>query len=391
MTLIDFKKEIDNLLTQGLYKTVIDRLNETVVENSVWKQSIVQNSGIYEQNESDYNLKGIIPRTDYELQRNKVSNALLTITNSLTDKDLVQTSEQQSGYAGDLAQLDLEPLGRIQLVNSDRQLPFNNYRSFFRLHLKLPHQFYFIVGCPNTQQPRSFAERAIYDIIENVLIDENNAIDYERENRKVGVTEVERTKIPDLPLGFDFDTHQRKFRKYFAGRMQRFTQDAVVIEDFILSKTLQLPFKYFTFIFQIDVQDWDTEVTKYVQWLLETFKKNAQSQPTFLFFLVVNFREAYKTDGAKPTAMETILTGDNADICCLITDLKPMQTNEITTWFQNATENKFPFYKLNNIITKFTQLLISQGRRQTSDTQFNMVDVEELQEAIYVAALKSKN
>lgn len=389
MTLIEFKKEIQNLLTQGFYKNAIDRLCESVVENSMWKQSIIQNSGIFEQNESDYNLKGIIPRNEYELQRNKVSNALLTIANALTENDLASTIEQQNGYIADIAQLDIEPLGKIQLVNSDRQSPFSNYTNFFRQHLKLPHQFYFIVGCPDTQQPRSFAERAIYDIIENVLIDETNAIDYEREIRQTGVTTVERIKIPNLPLGIDADTHQRKFRKYFATRLARFNHENVAIEDFIVSKTLQLPFKYFTFIFQIDVDLWDTEVTKYLQWLIETFKKNAQTQPTFLFFLVVNFRGAYKIPGAKPLALETILTSDNADICCLITDLIPMSANEISNWFQSGTEYKFPVYKINNIITKFTEFLVSNNRRTQNDINFNMVDVEELQEAVYVAALKN--
>ena len=86
MTLIEFKKEIENLLTQGIYKKAMDRLNETVVESSMWKPSIVQNSGMFEQNELDYNVKGIIPRNEYELQRNKVSNALLTITNTQTQR-----------------------------------------------------------------------------------------------------------------------------------------------------------------------------------------------------------------------------------------------------------------------------------------------------------------
>lgn len=390
MFLLDLKKEVLSLLASGQNREAIEKLMEYVSNDSRWKPSIIQNSGIFEQNEKKFYVERILTDADYRQQTAMTGKAILTINTALKDEDLITSNEQRDGYVADIATLDLEPLGKIQLVNSDRQMPFGNYTAFFRQHLKLPYQFYFMVGCPDTQQPRSFAERVVYDIIENVLIDEVNAINYEREERKAGVTMVERTKIPQLPLGIDADAHQRKFRKYFAERLSRFYQENISIEDLIGSKTLQLPFKYFAFIFQIDAEQWDTEVTKYVQWLMDIFKKNAQTQPTFLFFIVVNFIDAYKIVGAKPPALETILSGDNADMCCLITDLMPIPSADINTWFRHATENKFPSYKINNIINKFTQQLVAQERRQPNDTDFNMVDVEELQEVIYVAALKKK-
>ena len=101
-------------------------------------------------------------------------------------------------------------------------------------------------------------------------------------------------------------------------------------------------------------------------------------------------REGLIKIGAQPTVLSDILTNENADMCCVIKDLMPMSLIEIQSWFQRATENKIKVFDIQKVIKNFTEQLITQGRRQSDNVDYNMVDVEELQEAVYLAALKKK-
>lgn len=324
----------------------------------------------------DETLMGLMTDETFNVEKNRIRTILLTLIDRLPEVD----------FENDLDFLEMSDIGVISLVNCDRISPFNTFKSFFKKHQKLPFQFYFIIGCPH-QEPDSFAERLIYEVIEDVLVGEESAIDFMRGKELIQGIEVERVDIPLLPMGMDAEKSQLKFKKEFGKRLARFNMTDVSLEDFVSAKAAQLPYNYFTFIYQIEADDWDDTTATYLQWIIETFRKNNVHQPTFLFYFVINMENAHvqlRTEVMEE--VQKILT-PNDDACTVIDQLMPVQPDDISRWIRSYGERSQA--KIDAVVKKFSNSLALQGKMKDGST-IDMTDMEQFQEKIYAHYVRRK-
>jgi hypothetical protein len=348
--------EVFNLLRPCFPSETMEN-KAVIIQSSNWKRI------------QDETLLGILTAEQFNVEKNKIRSILLTLIDRLPDID----------YENDLTLLELNDIGIISLVNCNRVSPYNSFKTFFKGHQKQPFQFYFIIGCPH-QEPDSFAERLVYEVIEDVLVGEESAIDFVRGKELIQGIEVERVDIPLLPLGMDADKSQLKFKKEFGKRLARFNMTDVSLEDFVSTKAAQLPYNYFTFIYQIEADDWDDSTAPYLQWIIDTFKKNQVHQPTFLFYFVVNMENAYVQlhDGVMSELQK--ITTLNIDACTVIDKLMPIQSDDLSRWIRSYGERSQA--KIDTVVKKFSSSLALQGKLKTDGTM-DMTDVEQFQEKIY--------
>lgn len=160
---------------------------------------------------------GLLSDKEFQLLQTQITHALLIILDELDENDLNPLPSNAWNQA--LQDLALGPMGKLQLVNCDRNEPFNSFASFFQKDSALSHQFYFIAGSP-TQKPSSFAERIIYEIVEDKqLLDNDLVVEFEHETVNLGDSQTERVKFHPLPIGLNAASSQLKFKKYFSERM----------------------------------------------------------------------------------------------------------------------------------------------------------------------------
>lgn len=372
----DLKSQLKSLISEGRLDEVFEKLRPCFPNGTENGTAVIVQQAAWKEANNKFN-GGLFTLQDLQTAQNTIGYILVRLIDQIPDTDFNKI----------IADLDLSELGTISLVNCNRNNSYNSFKSFFRQHQKLPFQFYFILGCP-TQEPDSFAERLVYEVIEEVLVGEDTAIDFIREKEIVEGVEVERVNIPTLPIGMDADKSQLKFKKDFGRRLQRFNMTDVSVEDFVNEKAAQLPYDYFTFIYQLEADSWETDVTpQYLQWIVETFKKNKVQQPTFLFYIVVNMENAYiqKREDIV-TDMQNILN-THQDSCTLIDGFTPIQGTDISRWVRERGERSQA--KIDDLVKKFTNNLALKGKLK-SDNTVDMCDVEQLQAKIFAHFMKKE-
>ena len=372
----DLKNLLKNVIADGRLDEVFEKLrpcfpngsgnhNAVIIQQSAWKEANNKLNG------------GLFTLQDFQTVQNQISNILLRLIDQIPDTDFEKT----------ISELDLSEIGTISLVNCNRSTSFNSFKTFFRKHQKLPFQFYFVLGCP-TQEPDSFAERLIYEVIDDVLVGEDSAIDFIRFKETVEGVEVERVDIPTLPMGMDADKSQLKFKKDFGKRLQRFNMTDVSVEDFVNEKAAQLPYNYFTFLYQLEADSWDIGVTpQYIEWLVDTFKKNKAQQPTFLFYIVLNMENAHVQKREDVVLEIQNILNKYADTCTLIDNLMPLQASDLSRWVRERGERSQA--KIDDLVKKFVNNLRLEGKLQDGDSM-NMTDVEQLQGKIFAHFMKKE-
>ena len=370
----NLKDQLKRLIGEDNLDDVFNLLRPCFPSESMENKAIIIQSSNWKRIQ-DETLMGLLTAELFNVEKNKIRSILLTIIDRLPEVD----------FEKDLASLEMNDIGVISLVNCDRVLPFNSFKTFFKGHQKQPFQFYFIIGCPQ-QEPDSFAERLVYEVIEDVLVGEESAIDFVRGKELIQGIEVERVDIPLLPMGIDADKSQLKFKKEFGKRLARFNMTDVSLEDFVSAKAAQLPYNYFTFIYQIEVDDWDDTTATYLQWIVETFKKNQAHQPTFLFYFVINMKNAHIAQRADVMSelQKILICHDGA--CNIIDKLTPIQPEDLSRWIRSYGERSQA--KIEAIVKKFSNSLSLQGKLKADGT-IDMTDVEQFQEKIYANYIKN--
>ena len=182
-----------------------------------------------------------------------------------------------------------------------------------------PFQFYYVLACP-TQQPTSFGERMIYELIDEELDGEFSAISY------VNRQDTYRVKIEDLPLGRNLRNSQKDFKKYFT---RRFNIEHS-FEDYLQTglPKLEKNYKYIVTVFDLNASKWNAELMQaYMQWIIETFSSAHEEVPQFLFFFAIFLKGAHagNLSGKEKEALESIknIIQTNPEKCTLFTELLP--------------------------------------------------------------------
>ena len=287
----------------------------------------------------------------------------------------------QTILADKIRQLSLtEDIGDIHLVNCNREVAADSFWEAFDLKLEseIPFQFYFVPACP-TQQPDSFTERMIIEIILDELDEEEDAILCLRgaDNRLM---------LEDLPMGRNLKRSQKAFAKYFS---QRFELGDKTMQQYLDTGLPKLEYDYVATVFEVFAEKWKDFTKQYLDWIIEQFKSPNEDVPTFLFFFVVYIYDIHK-DTVKE-AFEDIkdeiqsLQIKHMEISTMMQSLKPVERQLVEAWIRDLGERNQA--KVGEIVDILVSGLKQVSRKQyDKDKTLNMTEIERFQELVYKIA-----
>lgn len=384
MLLDILKSELRQLLAAANTPSVLARLKAVLSEESTYFDAVFIQSGNLKSLDNQQ-IAGTIGSSEFKVEEAKICNALLKLVDNLTLDDLKMTNI--TALENQIAVLKLAPLGKIKLVDCDRETTYADFKTAYRTIRNLPFQFYFITA-QATAQPANFAERVIYEIIDNTLKGSDLAINFPRKTCKR--TGTERVDVPFLPFDDfgDLTENVPLFRQHFAERMQRFGLDKVPIEDLVAEPSTRLPYRFFTFLFRIDFDEWGwtDDLTAYLEWIVRVFKANPSKDPllTFQFVFIVSSSKNNVSDNPQIRAgIEKILRGCNdaeKQPAVWLDKFSQVPTADLNAWFLKLTNDQFQG-QIQKIINDTTTGLAVNG-------QVNMADLEELFVTVYNVSQK---
>lgn len=273
-----------------------------------------------------------------------------------------------------------EDIGQIHLVNCNRESVSDAFWEAFDLKLEgeIPFQFYFVPACP-TQQPDSFTERMIIEIILDELDEEEDAILCLRgaDNRLL---------LEDLPLGRNLKRSQKAFAKYFS---QRFELGDKTMEQYLETGLPKLEYDYVATVFEVFAEKWKDFTSEYLEWIINQFKSPNDEVPTFLFFFVIyiydihkeNVKEQFQSIKDEIQALQI----KHLEITTMLKSLKPVERQLVESWVRDLGERNQS--KIGEVVDMLVTGLKSTARKQYDiNRTLNMTDIERFQELVYKIA-----
>ncbi len=322
--------------------------------------------------------KGIISLAELQIGKNQINETLLNFINSLQPEHIAPNSAAYEDALDTLAS-NLEPrsgfMPLLYLVNCDRKTAKETFEDRFE-SLKVQaraFQFYFILACP-TQEPESFSERTIYEIMSEDEDEYQTLLKYPRDANG-------RVKIELLP------TSKEAFKKYFS---KSFMLGDTSFEDYLRTGLSNLNWENIAIPLTITAQDWNARLVDYLQWLMDSFSALETRSPNFLFFFVITLKNAHETDKIHPKYKETYqsikqLVEKNTNYATLIDTLPPVETEYFEEWLEKLA--KPPQAKKNEIIKTIVERLSPEERAQfedpNKDKPLNMEHIEDFQARVY--------
>ena len=289
----------------------------------------------------------------------------------------VQSSSGSLLLADKIKDLNIEEMGEQDLVNVDREDERELFFKQFDLLAQSNFQYYFISGC-STQMPHSFSEWAILEIAFNELEEELFSILYRRK------AESNRVQIEKLPVGRNLEKSKRAFKKYFA---EFFSFKAhQTFDSYIQTGLPALQHEYVAFVFDFDGDRWLSHLPGYFSWLITTFSNVRENMPTFLFFFVLR-REGLHQKALTEFQMDEVVVEVNKLVmlhedAVHISPLHPVPVTDLKNWFLDLGErNPSRIEEVIELLTKGLKPEDQALYRQKQ--QFNMDDIERLQELVY--------
>lgn len=377
-----FRKQLQQLISDGQLNRAFEQLRNGVAAHSEYNKLIITRLCQFQSAKKQF-IGGLLSDKEFQLLQTQITHALLIILDEIDENDLNPLPSNAWNQA--LQDLALGPMGKLHLVNCDRNEPFNSFASFFQKDSALSHQFYFIAGSP-TQKPSSFAERIIYEIVEDKqLLDNDLVVEFEHETVNLGDSQTERVKFHPLPIGLNAASSQLKFKKYFSERMGQ-NHLPVSLDTFFDSRDKHVQFNYIALVFQLESERLNAEVGRYIQWIVEQFRQSVDGQPRFLIFFVIHVPSAKLFQSVRPLPEIQDIVDQASDCCLLIENLKPVSRDAICAWFRSVSTLPDEL-KIETVIDGFTQQL-QHAQRWDGKSDFNMMDVERLLEQVYLHWLK---
>jgi hypothetical protein len=313
----------------------------------------------------------------------EVEAEIATLRQQLANAYGLHTESGQTILLEKIRQLDLdaEEFGRINLVNCNRETPTNHFWDDFydRFDKAIPFQFYFILACPN-QQPNSFSERMVEEIIEEELDREETAILCRRQKN------TNRLVFEDLPLGRRLDRSQNEFKKHFA---DRFKLEDKTLEAYLQTGLPRINYKFVATIFTLDANKWRDFVKDYFDWIIAQFKDTQKEVPTFLFFFVIQMKEAHQTNLPPEfqkikTSLETIKAAQ-PEYVTFLNNLFPVERDLVEAWVSESVRERNNA-KIKNVVDALVAGLKPEAKAQyLADKTLNMSEIELFQELVYKA------
>lgn len=156
------------------------------------------------------------------------------------------------------------------------------------------------------------------------------------------------------------------------------------LDTFFEVKDKCLQFNYITLVFQLESARWDTEVSRYVQWIMECFRQSPEGHPKFLIFFVIHTPQTPHSTGALSEIQRVV--HEAPDGCLVLENLNPVNREALCAWFRNVSTIPDEL-KIETIIDGFARQLQYQ-LRWDGRSDFDMMDVEPLFERVYLKWLK---
>jgi len=279
-------------------------------------------------------------------------------------------------------------IGELFLVNVDRVPPRDRFWSAFDEHIERrnPFQFHFVLACP-TQEPDSFAERMVYELVIEELEEEMDAINY------VHRPDSRRVRLENLPLGRNLRVAQREFKKYFVNRFGM-SDAETAFEDYIRTGLPKLEYQYVATVFQINANEWNAKLMEdYLQWIMDVFHvDNTHDEvPTFLFFFAVNLQDAHVNPlpAKQQKVVESIqrIINKNRDRTSLINQLTPVSEDWVADWIRNLGEQNES--KIQDLVKLIIAGLPEEKQSKYQQSKLlDMTDIERFQEIVYKVAIE---
>lgn len=272
-------------------------------------------------------------------------------------------------------------VSEIHLVNCDREKARDHFWDAFdeKMEQSNRFQFYFLVSCPS-QQPNSFSERMIYELIIEELEEEFGAINYVRK------PDTRRVKVEDLPLGRNLRNSVKDFKKYFSERFGLGTSDAP-FEEYLATGLPKLDYEYVATVFDLNASKWKQELmTEYLQWIIDTFNKTPDTIPTFIFFFVVFLKDAHIPNlPAKEQKLiedtQKIVT-QNEETATFIPQLPPVPLALLEDWIRDLGEHNQS--KIDDMVKLIAAGLAPEKKAKYENQKIlDMTDIERFQELVY--------
>lgn len=310
----------------------------------------------------------------YNLNTNKDAKEVKDIYN-------LQTPQGQVEIGKKIENLRLQgPMGNYQLVNINREKSKDNWWNAYdeKVSKNDFFQFYFLAACP-TQMPPSFAERMIYELINEELEDSPDAIHFET------IPNTGRVAIRELPMKRNLHKTKEEFKKYFC---QRFDfQDADFdFQKFIKEGIPRLNYQYVASVFKISSLKWKDFIAEFFEWIVETFRDEYEDLPTFLFFFVVSVENAHLPNSLAEKEKKIIselkrITAENAN-STFFNPLNPVNVDDIKLWFSELGEENPD--KVTDIVNSVVQGLEPTKQNQYEKKELvDMSTIEVLQELVF--------
>lgn len=282
------------------------------------------------------------------------------------------------------------PMGNYQLVNINREEPKDDWWDAYdeKVEQKKFFQFYFMTSCP-TQMPPSFAERMIYEVINEELEESPEAIHYEAhsDNGRVVVRDFTVDKI----LKRNLAKTKERFKKYFVERFS-FQQSDFDFDKFIQQGVPTIPYQYVASVFKINATKWEDFLPEFFTWVVDTFQSQQneladdKELPTFIFFFVINIKGAHLPNLLNESHLKIIsdlekIATDNSNTT-IFKKLKPVLIEDVTLWFDELGESNPD--KVDDLINSMVLGLDAEKQRiYENKKELDMSTIELLQELVY--------
>ncbi len=299
-------------------------------------------------------------------------------------------------------------IGEIHLVNCNRHTSVNYFWHVFDRYAQAHRhfQYYYILACPS-QQPNSFSERMVFELVIEELEEEFDAIHYVRQS-----SDSRRVKKEALPTGRNLKNSQKAFKKYFSSRFG-LDQKNVSFETYLRTGLPKLNYKYVATVFEINAREWNPSVTpQYLRWLIDTFESAHDAVPTFIFFFVINMRDLHRilpldidteeqlSDAERRQAITRqmqqalkrkdlkifnslkAIVDTHPELSTLITPLLPVHVEDLEDWIRNLGEDSQA--KIEAVVHLILSgLEKSQKELYRKSKRIDMTDIEIFQEMVY--------
>ncbi len=270
----------------------------------------------------------------------------------------------------------------VYRVNCDRLPAYDKFWESYdqKVDYGQKFQFYFVVACP-TQQPNSFAERMVYELIQEELGLENySAINYVRH------PDSNRVKIEDLPLRRNASNSIREFKKYFLSRFHLQDQE-VTLEQYIETGLPNLDYEYVTTVFDLNASKWKGDtMEEYLQWMIEVFSKTHPDVPNFIFFFAIFLRDIHldpiSDENAAVLKQLEAIVKKNPKKATVISRLPPVEKPILEDWIRDIGEQNQSVIE-DTIKELVLRLPKDKRERFQKEGLLDMTDIERFQDLVY--------